>query len=141
MINSAAELQYFLFSVILKLCLLYQNYERGIIMRKKAETAAAVSKESTKPKTGRKTMSPEEKEAAAKARALEKEKARNMRPEIFVQYQGGEVGMDALTEAVKASFHGEKKRTLITSLKMYVKPEEHTVYYVVNETIEGKLPF
>ena len=49
--------------------------------------------------------------------------------------------MDALTEAVKASFHGEKKRTLITSLKMYVKPEEHTVYYVVNETIEGKLPF
>ena len=110
-------------------------------MRKKAETAAAVSKESTKPKTGRKTMSPEEKEAAAKARALEKEKAQNMRPEIFVQYQGGEVGMDALTEAVKASCHGEKKRTLITSLKMYVKPEEHTVYYVVNETIEGKLPF
>lgn len=110
-------------------------------MRKKTETAAAVSKESTKPKTSRKTMSPEEKEAAAKARALEKEKARNMRPEIFVQYQGGEVGMDALTEAVKASFHEEKKRTLITSLKMYVKPEEHTVYYVVNETIEGKLPF
>ena len=110
-------------------------------MRKKADAAAAVSGESTKPKTGRKAMSPEEKEAAAKARALEKEKARNMRPEIFVQYQGGEVGMDALTEAVKASFHGEKKRTLITSLKMYVKPEEHTVYYVVNETIEGKLPF
>lgn len=85
-------------------------------------------------------MSPEEKEAAAKVRALEKEKAQNMRPEIFVQYQGGETSMDALVEAVKESFHAEKKRTLITSLKMYVKPEEHTAYYVINETFEGKIP-
>ena len=100
-------------------------------MRKKAvKQAAEAGTAKVKAKGGRKPMTPEE-----------KEKAQNMRPEIFVQYQGGEVGMDALTEAVKASFHGEKKRTLITSLKMYVKPEEHTVYYVVNETIEGKLPF
>lgn len=111
-------------------------------MRKKAvKQAAEAGTAKVKAKGGRKPMTPEEKETAAKARVLEKEKAQNMRPEIFVQYQGGEVGMDALTEAVKASFHGEKKRTLITSLKMYVKPEEHTVYYVVNETIEGKLPF
>lgn len=110
-------------------------------MRKKADTAADVSGESTKPKTGRKAMSPEEKEAAAKARALEKEKAQNMRPEIFVQYQGGETSMDALVEAVKENFHAEKKRTLIISLKMYVKPEEHTAYYVINETFEGKIPF
>lgn len=108
-------------------------------MKKKAEAAAAVSAESAKPKTGRKTMSPEEKEAAAKARALEKEKAKNMRPEIFVQYQGGEMAMDALVEAVKANFREEKKRTPITSLKVYVKPEEHTVYYVVNGTFEGKV--
>lgn len=119
----------------------YQNYERGIVMRKKAETAAAVGEESTKPKASRKTMSPEEKEAAAKARALEKEKAQNMRPEIFVQYQGGEISMEALVEAAKENFHEGKKRTLITSLKVYVKPEERTAYYVVNETFEGKIPF
>ena len=106
-------------------------------MIKKAETAASV--ENTKPKAGRKAMSPEKKEAAAKARSLEKEKAQSMRPEIFVQYQGGEISMDALVEAVKASFHEEKKRTLITGLKLYVKPEEHTAYYVVNETFEGKI--
>lgn len=110
-------------------------------MRKKTETAAAISKESTKSKAGRKAMSPEEKEAAAKARALEKEKAQNMRPEIFLQYQGGETGMDALVEAVKASFHEEKKRTLITSLKVYVKPEERTAYYVINGEHEGKITF
>ncbi|NBI11525.1 hypothetical protein D1641_16165 [Colidextribacter sp. OB.20] len=109
-------------------------------MRKKAETVVAISEESTKPKAGRKAMSPEEKEAAAKVRALEKEKAQNMRPEIFVQYQGGEISMDALVDAVKANFHEEKKRTLITDLKLYIKPEERTAYYVVNETFEGKIP-
>lgn len=110
-------------------------------MRKKAtEQVTVADTAEVKAKGGRKAMSPEEKEAAAKARALEKEKAQNMRPEIFVQYQGGETGIDALVEAVKADFHAEKKRTLITSLKMYVKPEEHTAYYVVNETFEGKIP-
>ena len=110
-------------------------------MRKKTDTAAAVSTEGTKPKPGRKAMSLEEKEAAAKVRALEKEKAQNMRPEIFVQYQGGETGMDALVEAVKEAFHAEKKRTPITSLKMYVKPEENTAYYVINGEHEGKITF
>ena len=112
-------------------------------MRKKANTEAAVidKEETVKPRGGRKAMSPEEKEAAAKARALEKEKAQNMRPEIFVQYQGGEISMEALVEAAKENFHEGKKRTLITSLKVYVKPEERTAYYVVNETFEGKIPF
>ena len=49
--------------------------------------------------------------------------------------------MDALVEAVKADFHAEKKRTQITSLKMYVKPEEHTAYYVINGEYEGKITF
>ena len=48
--------------------------------------------------------------------------------------------MDALVDAVKESFRAEKKRTPITSLKMYVKPEDRAVYYVVNEKFEGKLP-
>lgn len=110
-------------------------------MRKKAEMVASISEGSATPKAGRKAMSPEEKEAAAKARTLEKEKAQNMRPEIFLQYQNSEISMDALEEAVKANFRAEKKRTLITSLKIYVKPEEHTAYYVVNETFEGKVSF
>lgn len=110
-------------------------------MKKKANTeAAAIDKEETvKPRGGRKTMSPEEKETAAKARAQEKEKAQNMCPEIFVQYQGGEISVDALTEAAKEAFHAEKKRTLVTSLRLYVKPEENAAYYVINGEHEGKI--
>ena len=46
-------------------------------MRKNVNLEAATieKKENTKPKAGRKPMTPEEKEAAAKMRALEKEKA------------------------------------------------------------------
>ena len=111
-------------------------------MRKKAvKQAAEAGTAKVKAKGGRKPMTPEEKDTAAKARVLEKEKAQNMRPEIFVQYQGGETSMDTLVEAVKESFHAEKKRTLITSLKMYIKPEERTAYYVVNESFEGKVSF
>ena len=93
-----------------------------------------------KKKPGRQPMSAKEKEAAAKLRAAEKEKAVNMKPEFVLQYQGIETDMAALVEAAKADFHSTKKRTLVTSLKLYIKPEDQTAYYVINETFEGKLP-
>lgn len=94
-----------------------------------------------KRKPGRRPMTTEEKEAAAKARAEEKDKAAHLKPEIIVQYQGGDVNMSTLVEAAKADFHKTKKRILITGLTLYVKPEEHMVYYVVNENYEGKVPY
>jgi len=93
-----------------------------------------------KKKPGKRPMTPEEKEAAAKVRAAEKEKAANLKPELVIQYQNSEIDMDALVEAAKADFHQTKKRTLITALKLYVKPEEHMAYYVINGSYEGKIP-
>lgn len=94
-----------------------------------------------KKRPGRKPMTPEEKAAATAARAEEKAKADNLRPEIFIQYQGEQADMNALIEAVRDDFHAAKKRTLITELKLYVKPEEHVAYYVVNGKFEGKVTF
>lgn len=94
-----------------------------------------------KKRPGRKPMSPEEKAAAAKARAEEKEKANNLKPELFIQFQGTEIDLNGLVEAAKADFHAAKKRTLVTDLKLYVKPEEHIAYYVINGTHEGKISF
>ena len=92
-------------------------------------------------KPGRQPMTPEEKAAAAKARAEEKAKADNLKPEVIVQFQESETFIDALVEAAKADFHKTKKRTLVTAMKLYVKPEEHMAYYVINEGYEGKVPF
>ena len=90
-----------------------------------------------KKRAGRKPMTPEEKAAAAEARAAEKAKADNLKPELFVQYQGDEIDMNSLVEAAKADFHTEKKRTLVTDLSLYVKPEERLAYYVINGQFEG----
>ena len=94
-----------------------------------------------KKRAGRKPMTPEEKAAAAEARAAEKAKAENLKPELFVQYQGNEIDMNSLVEAAKADFHTEKKRTLVTDLSLYVKPEERLAYYVINGKFEGKVSF
>jgi len=58
-----------------------------------------------------------------------------------MQFQGDDISMDALVEAAKADFHTTKKRTLVTDLKLYVKPEESIAYYVVNGKFEGKVSF
>ena len=97
--------------------------------------------ENEKKRPGRKPMTPEEKAAAAEARAAEKAKADNLRPELFIQYQGDEIAMDTLVEAAKSDFHASKKRTLVTGLKLYVKPEDRMAYYVINEKNEGKISF
>lgn len=94
-----------------------------------------------KKRPGRKPMTQEEKAAAAATRAAEKAKANNLKPELIMQYQNTEVNLETLVEAAKADFHKQKKRTLITGLKLYIKPEEQMAYYVVNDEYEGKIPF
>lgn len=86
-------------------------------------------------------MTAAEKEAAAKVRAEEKAKAESLKPEIVVQFQGSDVDMSTLVEAAKADFHKTKKRTLVTDMKLYVKPEEHMAYYVINEKFTGSISY
>jgi len=109
-----------------------------IIMGKKQTVESAAGAQEKK--RGRRPQTPEQKEAAAKLRAAEKARAENLKPELVLQYQGAETDLSALTEAAKAEFRSEHKRTLVTALKIYVKPEDQMAYYVINETFEGKLP-
>lgn len=109
-------------------------------MEKKKPAGSATEPEAKK-KGGRKPMTAEEKAAAAKARAEIKAKADSLKPTVILQFQGSEADLDTLVEAAKAGFRQEKKRTPITDLKLYVKPEERTAYYVVNETFNGSVAF
>ena len=96
--------------------------------------------ENGKKRPGRKPMTPEEKAAAAEARAAEKAKADNLKPECIIQYQGSDIVLDTLVDAAKADFRISKKRTLVTGIKLYVKPEDGMAYYVINGQYEGKIP-
>ena len=99
------------------------------------------TEQAPKKRGGRKPMSPEEKAAAAKARADVKAQADNLKPVCIVQFQGSDVDLSDLAEAAKADFRKEKKRTPVTDLKLYVKPEEHTAYYVINEKYTGSISY
>lgn len=105
------------------------------------ENKATGADQEGKKKPGRKPMTDAEKKAAAKARAEEKAKAANLKTEVIVQFQDVEVDVTALIEEAKADFHKTKKRTLVTDMKLYVKPEERAAYYVINGEHTGSVSY
>lgn len=107
----------------------------------KEKTAAVAVEPEVKKRGGRKPMTAEEKAAAAKVRAASKANADDLKPTVIVQFQGSEVDLSTLVEAAKADFRQEKKRTPINDLKLYVKPEERTAYYVVNGKHNGSVSY
>ena len=107
----------------------------------KEKTISTAAEPGGKKRGGRKPMTAEERESAAKARAEEKAKADSLKPAFIVQFQGSEVDLDTLVEAAKADFRQTKKRTPVTDLKLYVKPEERMAYYVVNEKFNGSISY
>ena len=88
-------------------------------------------------------MTEEQKAASAKLRAAEKEKAKNLKPAICLQYEReADIQMDDLAAAAIADFKSENKRKLVTGLEIYIKPLERAAYYVVNNgAFTGKITF
>lgn len=107
---------------------------------KAAKKTSAAKDESAK-KPGRKPMTAEEKAANAAARAEEKKKAEAMTPTLTMQYGGRDINVRALVQAAKDDFKANHKRTLLTELDLYLKPEDSTLYYVANGSVEGKIVF
>lgn len=106
-----------------------------------AAPAAPVEEPVRKKRPGRKPMTPEEKEASRKRREEEKRLAAALKPEVYVQFQETEADIAVLIERAKEEFHKEKKRTRITGMKLYIKPEERAAYYVINEKASGKVEY
>lgn len=61
---------------------------------------------------------------------------------MFVEYQGKQVEDKAFIAAVKKAWTeaGHKVGDMKT-VELYIKPEEASVYYVINETETGKVEF
>ena len=56
-----------------------------------------------------------------------------------IQFQGNEfTEADCLTKA-KAGFKKAYKNVELTSINIYIKPEEHKIYYVANEDKVGSV--
>ncbi len=60
--------------------------------------------------------------------------------DVILQYRDYELNMDDVTERIKA--HYVVKRNIpesIENMQIYVKPEDFTAYYVINDREAGKV--
>lgn len=75
------------------------------------------------------------------AEVMEKaELNQDAKPEVILQYREYEANMEAVMERVKSHYYAKGyKRGTIESMQVYVKPEDFTAYYVINDGIVGKV--
>ena len=102
----------------------------------KTETAAAEKKAPAKKATPVKKETTTVRKTAAK-KTVEKAE---IKESVFVQFAGAEYSLDDVRASVKKAWMAEtgKKESDISDIQIYVKPEEHAAYYVVNgEFVEG----
>lgn len=90
---------------------------------------APAKKTATKKTTTKKTTT---KKACAK-------KAVEPVVDFFVEFNGVQESYATIIENVKKSFLAENEGAEVTSIKIYVKPQENAAYCVVNETSEFRM--
>lgn len=105
---------------------------------KTTKTAAVETKET---KAVAKAENTTEKKAATKTATTKKAttakktatKAAEKKDELFIQFSGFEFSHEELLKKIKADYVAKTGKKTISSTKLYVKPEDMKVYYVVNE--------
>lgn len=101
----------------------------------KAEVKAAAEKTGAAVKeTAKKAVKTAEKAvktaAKAKKETVKKAVEAEIKDEVFVQFAGGEINVEAVVAAAKADYKAKGHRTPKT-VSVYIKPEEGVAYYTV----------
>ncbi|WP_298483377.1 DUF6465 family protein [uncultured Ruminococcus sp.] len=99
-----------------------------------AKTPVVAEKKTAAKTTAAKATSAKTTAAKAETAAASKTTRTRKTVSVSLQYGGAEWSTDVLTEraiVAWAAEHGQKK-TAAKDIKLYVKPEESTVYYVIN---------
>ena len=80
------------------------------------------------------------KKTAAKTTTKTTAKKEAVKSQYIVQYQNNEVELEKIEERVKAQFVSEgHKAGTIKKINVYVKPEEYSAYYVINDKFSGRV--
>lgn len=100
---------------------------------KAAETKVKEAAKTTAKKAAAKTAAKATaKKTVAKAAAVE--------PQVIIQYQNNESDLAKVTERVKTQFVSEgHKAGIIKKINVYLKPEEYSAYYVINDKFSGRV--
>ena len=101
----------------------------------KAETKAAEVKETAK-ETAK--AAPKKTTTAKKAVAPKKTVAKKeTKTEVFIQYEGNQTDEEAVMKKVEADLKAQKVSA--KEIKLYIKPEDKTCYYVADGKVAGKV--
>lgn len=104
---------------------------------KKETTKKAPAKKTTAKKTVAEKKEPAKKAAPAKRGRVAKA---DLKSEVHVQFHGKEYSQDDLVKIAKDvwKYDLKQKASELSSIVLYVKPEENAVYYVMNKDFTGK---
>lgn len=101
---------------------------------KPATVEASVKKEPVKASTTKKEAP--KKKAGRKPAAKKQENS----TEVFVEFYGQQSSVEEIKKRVTDLFVGEGHRaSTIKSLKLYLKPEDSSAYYVINDKFAGRV--
>ena len=99
----------------------------------KKEEAPAVEEKAAGKKPGRK---PGSKSKTTKAAAKKEEAV----TEVYVQFGPGESSVNAVIDKIKAEYVEQGHRaSSIKTLNVYLKPEDRSAYYVINDKVAGRV--
>ena len=82
----------------------------------------------------------ETKKRKPRTKTAKKAAKEELKPEVYVEYQGNSALVEAAIEKAKEKFVAEGHRaSSIKSLQIYLKPEDYAAYYVINQKNSGKV--
>ncbi len=103
---------------------------------KETKTTAKKAATAKKAPVAKKTV---EEKAVAKKTTTKKAVANAKAEEVFFQFSGYEFSDSELIEKAKADYKATTGKKIIKTIKLYVKPEDMMIYYIVNEKYLGKV--
>lgn len=106
----------------------------------KAEVEKVAEKTVEKAAEVKATVRKTAEKATKAAKTTKAAKKEPVKPEIIVQFQNNEVDTAQIEERVKAQFVAEGHQAgRIRKLNIYIKPEEYSAYYVINDKFSGRV--
>lgn len=110
------------------------------VAEEKKEAAVADKKEAVAEKEAKEAPAKKGKPGRKPGKASAKKKTTEKVEEVYVQFQELEVTTKEIVDKAKQIYIAEGHReSSIKSLRLYIKPDEHMAYYVINEKMTGSI--
>lgn len=109
-------------------------------VEEKKEAASAEKKEAVVEKEAKEASAKKGKPGRKPGKTSTKKKTAEKVEEVYVQFQELEITTKEIVDKAKQIYIAEGHReSSIKSLRLYIKPDEHMAYYVINEKMTGSI--